>query len=41
MVGIVERLVKNRPTCGYYLRSVVDGIPDRDLYNGTPVTNCG
>ncbi|MGW6719670.1 hypothetical protein [Streptomyces sp. NPDC054995] len=32
---------KNRPTCGYYLRSVVDGIPDRDLYNGTPVTNCG
>ncbi|MGW6653027.1 hypothetical protein ACWGA4_24855 [Streptomyces rubiginosohelvolus] len=32
---------KNRPTCGYYLRSVVDGIPDRDLCNGTPVTNCG
>ncbi|GAB2946704.1 hypothetical protein [Streptomyces sp. NPDC059173] len=32
---------KNRPTCGYYLRSIVDGVPDRNLYSGTPVTNCG
>jgi len=32
---------KNRPTCGYYLRSIVNGVPDRDLYSGTPVTNCG
>ncbi|MER5308498.1 pre-peptidase C-terminal domain-containing protein [Streptomyces sp. NPDC002773] len=32
---------KNRPTCGYYLRSVTNGVPDANLYNGTPVTNCG
>ncbi|MFD5879440.1 hypothetical protein [Streptomyces yangpuensis] len=31
---------KNRPTCGYYLRSVTDGVTDSNLYNGTPVTNC-
>ncbi|GLW54424.1 hypothetical protein Kpho01_24350 [Kitasatospora phosalacinea] len=27
----------NRPTCGYYTRSVVNGVPDPDLYSGTPV----
>ncbi|WP_435191133.1 pre-peptidase C-terminal domain-containing protein [Streptomyces sp. bgisy126] len=32
---------KNRPTCGYYLRSVTNGTPDPNLYSGTPVTNCG
>ncbi|MFF3030967.1 hypothetical protein ACFVS7_08150 [Streptomyces rubiginosohelvolus] len=32
---------KNRPTCGYYLRSIVNGVPDRDLSSGTPVTSCG
>ncbi|MFJ9721584.1 hypothetical protein ACIRP3_02450 [Streptomyces sp. NPDC101209] len=32
---------KNRPTCGYYLRSVTAGVPDANLYDGTPVTNCG
>ncbi|MGW7262155.1 pre-peptidase C-terminal domain-containing protein [Streptomyces sp. NPDC054842] len=32
---------KNRPTCGYYLRSVTDGVPDAGLYTGTPVTDCG
>ncbi|MFF0205182.1 hypothetical protein [Streptomyces sp. NPDC005017] len=32
---------RNRPTCGYYLRSVTNGTPDANLYNGTPVTNCG
>ncbi|MFB8243985.1 hypothetical protein ACFC5X_02835 [Streptomyces sp. NPDC055952] len=32
---------RNRPTCGYYLRSVTNGVPDSGLYNGTPVTNCG
>ncbi|MFI8370702.1 hypothetical protein [Streptomyces sp. NPDC085466] len=32
---------KNRPTCGYYLRSVTNGVPDRNLYSGTPVTDCG
>lgn len=32
---------KNRPTCGYYLRSVTNGVADANLYNGTPVTNCG
>lgn len=32
---------KNRPACGSCLSSIVDGIPDRDLYRGTPVTNCG
>ncbi|MEU0001233.1 hypothetical protein ABZ069_30370 [Streptomyces microflavus] len=31
---------KNRPTCGYYLRSIVSGVADRELYSGTPVTNC-
>ncbi|MFF9063149.1 hypothetical protein ACIRPQ_21590 [Streptomyces sp. NPDC101213] len=31
----------NRPTCGYYLRSVTAGVPDANLYNGTPVTDCG
>ncbi|MFF4341498.1 hypothetical protein ACFY00_16380 [Kitasatospora sp. NPDC001540] len=28
---------KNRPTCGYYTRSVVNGVPDPGLYAGTPV----
>lgn len=32
---------KNRPTCGYYLRSVRNGIADPNLYSGTPVTTCG
>ncbi|WP_254047182.1 hypothetical protein [Streptomyces aureus] len=32
---------KNRPTCGYYLRSVTNGVTDANLYNGTPVTDCG
>ncbi|MFI8293468.1 pre-peptidase C-terminal domain-containing protein [Streptomyces sp. NPDC085614] len=32
---------KNRPTCGYYLRSVTNGVADANLYSGTPVTNCG
>ncbi|MEW5626328.1 PPC domain-containing protein, partial [Streptomyces hydrogenans] len=32
---------KNRPTCGYYLRSVTNGVADTNLYNGTPQTNCG
>ncbi|MFF6872755.1 pre-peptidase C-terminal domain-containing protein [Streptomyces sp. NPDC012450] len=32
---------KNRPTCGYYLRGVTNGTPDADLYDGTPVTDCG
>ncbi|GAA2936884.1 hypothetical protein [Streptomyces enissocaesilis] len=31
---------KNRPACGYYLRSVVNGVADRGLYDGTPVTGC-
>lgn len=31
---------KNRPTCGYYLKSVTNGIADSNLYNGTPVTSC-
>ncbi|WP_089155909.1 hypothetical protein [Micromonospora sp. NBS 11-29] len=30
----------NRPTCGYYLRSVRAGVPDASLYSGTPVTDC-
>ncbi|MGV9765066.1 hypothetical protein [Micromonospora tulbaghiae] len=30
----------NRPTCGYYLRSVRAGVPDAGLYSGTPVTDC-
>ncbi|WP_418955745.1 pre-peptidase C-terminal domain-containing protein [Streptomyces tritici] len=32
---------KNRPTCGYYLRSVTNGVTDANLYSGTPVTDCG
>ncbi|MFF9603529.1 pre-peptidase C-terminal domain-containing protein [Streptomyces sp. NPDC014684] len=32
---------KNRPTCGYYRRSVTDGVADPNLYNGTPETGCG
>ncbi|MET9536921.1 hypothetical protein ABZY16_05350 [Streptomyces sp. NPDC006553] len=32
---------KNRPTCGYYLRSVTNGVADPNLYSGTPVTTCG
>lgn len=31
---------KNRPTCGYYLKSVNNGVTDSNLYSGTPVTNC-
>ncbi|MEU3460750.1 pre-peptidase C-terminal domain-containing protein [Streptomyces sp. NPDC006733] len=30
----------NRPTCGYYLKSVTNGVPDSNLYSGTPVTPC-
>ncbi|MER5809029.1 pre-peptidase C-terminal domain-containing protein [Streptomyces sp. NPDC002033] len=32
---------KNRPTCGYYLRSVTGGVPDTNLYTGTPQSTCG
>ncbi|MFD6494528.1 pre-peptidase C-terminal domain-containing protein [Streptomyces sp. NPDC060188] len=32
---------KNRPTCGYYRRSVTNGATDPNLYIGTPETNCG
>ncbi|MFC9325619.1 putative Ig domain-containing protein [Kitasatospora sp. NPDC057015] len=31
---------KNRPTCGYYLKSVNNGVADASLYSGTPVTTC-
>ncbi|WP_199820478.1 hypothetical protein [Streptomyces sp. NRRL F-2664] len=31
---------KNRPTCGYYLRSVTGGVADSNLYTGSPVTSC-
>ncbi|MEW2371407.1 hypothetical protein AB0940_18885 [Streptomyces sp. NPDC006656] len=31
---------KNRPTCGYYLKSVTNGVTDSNLYDGTPVTGC-
>ncbi|WP_317447566.1 hypothetical protein [Streptomyces collinus] len=31
----------HRPTCGYYRRSVNQGVPDANLYNGTPETGCG
>ncbi|MEU3606273.1 hypothetical protein AB0E83_12575 [Streptomyces sp. NPDC035033] len=31
----------SRPTCGYYLRSVTNGVTDAGLYSGTPVTDCG
>lgn len=30
----------NRPACGYYLKSVTNGIADPNPYNGTPVTSC-
>ncbi|SCE79301.1 pre-peptidase C-terminal domain-containing protein [Micromonospora mirobrigensis] len=30
----------NRPTCGYYLKSVNAGVADASLYSGTPVTDC-
>ncbi|MFJ6940508.1 pre-peptidase C-terminal domain-containing protein [Streptomyces sp. NPDC101132] len=30
----------HRPTCGYYLRSVIAGVPDANLYDGTPQTTC-
>ncbi|MER7459908.1 pre-peptidase C-terminal domain-containing protein [Micromonospora sp. NPDC126480] len=30
----------NRPSCGYYLRSVTNGVPSGNLYSGTPVTDC-
>ncbi|MEV6019442.1 MULTISPECIES: pre-peptidase C-terminal domain-containing protein [unclassified Streptomyces] len=32
---------KNRPACGYYRRSVTNGVADANLYSGTPETNCG
>ncbi|MEU8842302.1 pre-peptidase C-terminal domain-containing protein [Streptomyces roseus] len=32
---------KNRPTCGYYLRSVTNGVADANLYSGTPQSGCG
>ncbi|MFH7597378.1 pre-peptidase C-terminal domain-containing protein [Streptomyces racemochromogenes] len=32
---------KNRPTCGYYLRSVTAGVIDSNPYSGTPQTTCG
>lgn len=32
---------RNRPDCGYYLRSVVNGVADANLYHGTPQTTCG
>ncbi|MFD3545822.1 pre-peptidase C-terminal domain-containing protein [Streptomyces sp. NPDC058655] len=31
---------KNRPACGYYLRSVTDGVIDANPYSGTPRTTC-
>ncbi|MFD3697952.1 hypothetical protein ACFWUZ_17635 [Streptomyces sp. NPDC058646] len=31
---------KNRPTCGYYLKSVTNGVTDSNPYHGTPVTGC-
>ncbi|AEV84682.1 hypothetical protein ACWT_3659 [Actinoplanes sp. SE50] len=30
----------NRPTCGYYLRSVTAGVADPGLYSGTPIADC-
>ncbi|MEU8007542.1 pre-peptidase C-terminal domain-containing protein [Catellatospora sp. NPDC049111] len=30
----------NRPSCGYYLRSVTNGVAESNLYNGTPLTSC-
>ncbi|GAB1688611.1 hypothetical protein [Krasilnikovia sp. M28-CT-15] len=32
---------RHRPTCGYYLRDVVDGVPRGDLYDGAPAASCG
>ncbi|MEV3928423.1 pre-peptidase C-terminal domain-containing protein [Streptomyces sp. NPDC049944] len=32
---------KDRPTCGYYKRSVTNGVAQSNLYNGTPETGCG
>ncbi|GHH43258.1 cyanophycinase [Streptomyces candidus] len=32
---------RNRPTCGYYLRSITNGRADANLYDGTPHTDCG
>ncbi|MCY0939870.1 pre-peptidase C-terminal domain-containing protein [Streptomyces antarcticus] len=32
---------KNRPTCGYYLRSITNGIADANLYTGSPQNTCG
>ncbi|MFE2876409.1 pre-peptidase C-terminal domain-containing protein [Streptomyces roseus] len=32
---------KNRPSCGYYLRSVTNGVADANLYSGTPQSACG
>ncbi|MFD3870043.1 pre-peptidase C-terminal domain-containing protein [Streptomyces sp. NPDC058623] len=31
---------KNRPTCGYYLRSVTNGVVDANPYTGTPQNTC-
>lgn len=31
---------KNRPTCGYYHRSVTNGVADPNLYTGTPQSTC-
>jgi len=31
---------RNRPTCGYYLRSVTAGTPDADLYGGSTAAPC-
>ncbi|MFB7810383.1 hypothetical protein V6P99_37440 [Streptomyces virginiae] len=31
---------KNRPTCGYYLKSVTNGVADSNVYSGTPATSC-
>ncbi|MEU3726422.1 hypothetical protein [Streptomyces sp. NPDC031705] len=31
---------KNRPTCGFYLKSVTNGVADSNLYSGTPATGC-
>ncbi len=31
---------KNRPTCGYYLKSVTNGVPSTNLYSGTPDPSC-
>ncbi|MFJ1569295.1 pre-peptidase C-terminal domain-containing protein [Streptomyces erythrochromogenes] len=30
----------DRPTCGYYLRSVTAGVPDANLYDGSPQASC-